>query len=446
MNFYPPNPNHYRTQNFEGTDLRGKPFLGTWQHAIFRQVMTGPSPILQSFHQVCAVLLAILAGFTTVYAVGIFLDLFTESDPRFWQLGTVIGIGIVTFWGFALWKGLTYSLGLISFIAIFMVVMTVAIADNEIADGTAISVLSIGGSMAGIVGLAEGIGLTQALPRHLVFSILGLVLGSEISVTKADRIWLFAIGLLILGLGCYMGKRTLRPNPDPRYKILRTLAITFATWGSTCFREADLTAADFSNATLRHTDFSNAILTRTRWHNATFHQNNLQGTYLANPQICRLVTELDGQGQNIATLADPSPLNTHYFQRYERLVTQPRTDLQALFETLATQHTQIRFLEARIADATDSPLSYVEVPPTSDTPPRRSALQRRRDRLNRAIAQQNQHLDNWEEELQAANDQWATEMDEAMRTRLQRRITQLDNNIATGEEKLAELERQLDDI
>ena len=37
-------------------------------------------------------------------------------------------------------------------------------------------------------------------------------------------------------------------------------------------------------------------------------------------------------------------------------------------------------------------------------------------------------------------------MDEAMRTRLQRRITQLDNNIATGEEKLAELERQLDDI
>ena len=632
MNFQPPNPNHYRTQNFEGTDLRGKPFLGAWQHAIFRQVKTGPPPILQSFHQVCAVLLAILAGFTTAYAVGIFLDLFTESDFSFWLLGIVIGIGIVTFWGFALWKGLTYTLGLISFIAIFMIVMTVAITDNVlIAGATAISTLSIGGSIAGIVGLATAIVLTQALPRHLVFSILGLVIGSEISVTKADRIWLFAISLLILGLGCYMGRCALHPKLNPRYKILHTLAITFATQGSTRFREADLTAADFSNATLRHTDFHNAILNRTRWHHAIFQQNNLQGTYLSDPKIRRLVTELDGQGQNfdrldlrgvnldhanlagssfigadltnatlqganltnaklaqaqlygadltgailtgayienwgispethldaiqcdyihlrlptndnpdpyrkpdnrdetfqandftdfiapslntlkayrqqalpptpnatpfktldlyhregidptaaaialqelinqnppaqiqilsiegvdqkiriqasITTLADPSPLNTHYFQRYKRLLTRPRTDLQALFETLATQHTQLRFLEARIADATDSPLSYVEVSPTSDTAPRRLASQRKRDRLNRAIAQQNQHLDNWETELHSANNQWDTEIDEATRTRLQRRIKQLEDNLAAGESKLAELERQLTDI
>lgn len=630
MNFHPPTPNHYRTQNFEGTDLRGKPFLGTWQHAIFRQVTTGPPPILQSFHQVCAVLLAILAGFTTLYAVGVFLDLFTESDFSFWLLGTVIGIGIVTFWGFALWKGLTYPLGLISFIAIFMIVMTVAIADEDIAGGTAVSTLSIGGSIAGIVGLAAAIVLTQAFPRHLVFSILGLVIGAGTSVTKADRIWLFAISILILGLGCYMGKRALHPKLDPRYKILRTLAITFATWGSTCFREADLTSADFSRATLRHTDFSNAILIRTRWHNATFHQNNLQGTYLANPQIRRLVTELDGQGQNfdhldlrgvnldhanlagasfigadltnatlqganltnaklaqaqfygadltgailtgayienwgispetyldaiqcdyvylrlpthdnpdpyrkpdnrdetfqandftdfiapilntlkayrqqtlpptpdaspfktldlyhregidptaaaialqelinqnppaqiqilsiegvdqkiriqasIAAPADPSSLNTHYFQRYNRLVAHPRTDLQALFETLANQHTQLQFLEARIADATDSPLSYVEVSPTSDTAPRRLALQRKRDRLSRAIAQQNQHLDNWETELQALNNQWAVEGNEATRVKLRRQMTELENRLAVEEEKLAELERQLDD-
>ncbi|MEM6835245.1 MAG: pentapeptide repeat-containing protein [Cyanobacteria bacterium P01_C01_bin.120] len=632
MNFHPPTPNHYRTQNFEGTDLRGKPFIGTWQHVIFRQVTTGPPPILQSFHQVCAVLLAILAGFTTLYAVGIFLDLFSESNFSFWLLGIGIGIGIVTFWGFALWKGLTYTLGLISFIAIFMIVMTVAIADNaQIAGATAVSALSIGGSIAGIVGLAAAIVLTQAFPRHLVFSILGLVIGAGFSGTEADRIWLFAISILILGLGCYMGKCALHSNPDSRYEILRTLAITFATWGSTRFREADLTAADFSNATLRHTDFSNAVLTRTRWHNTTFHQNNLQGTYLANPQIRRLVTELDGQGQNfdrldlrgvnldhanlagasfigtdltnatlqganltnaklaqaqlygadltgailtgacienwgispethldaiqcdyiylrlptndnpdpyrkpdnrdetfqandfidfiapilntlkayrqqtlpptpdatplktldlyhrkgidptaaaiafqelinqnppaqirilsiegvdqkiriqasIATHADPSPLNTHYFQRYNRLMVHPHEDLQALFETLATQHTQLRLLEARIADATDSPLSYVEVSPTSDTSLRRSALQRKRDRFNQAINQQNQHLDNWETELQALNNQWAVEGNEAARVKLQRQITQLENQLAAGEEKLAELERQLRDL
>ncbi|NET40188.1 MAG: hypothetical protein F6K19_51020 [Cyanothece sp. SIO1E1] len=148
---------------------------------------------------------------------------------------------------------------------------------------------------------------------------------------------------------------------------------------------------------------------------------------------------------SITTLADPSPLNTQYFQRYNRLVTQPKPDVQALFEKLATQYIQIRSLEARIDAATDSPLSYVAISP-EDTSPRRSAWQRKRDRLNKAIAQQNQRLDNWEIELQAANDQWDTEMDEASRTRLQRRIKQLEDNLAAGEEKLAELERQLNDV
>ncbi|MEM7063265.1 MAG: pentapeptide repeat-containing protein [Cyanobacteria bacterium P01_B01_bin.77] len=575
-------------------------------------------------------LLAILAGCTTAYAVGVFLDLFTESEFKFWLLGIIVGMGMVIFWGVTLWKGLTYTLGLISFIAIFIVVMTVAVAGKEIAGGTAVSMLAISGSIAGIVGLAAAIVLTQALFQHIAFSILGLVIGSLFSGTEA-RIQLFAISIIILSLGCYMGKCALHSKPDPRYKILRTLAITFATWGSTRFRETDLTAADFSNATLRHTDFSNAILTRTRWHHAKFHQNNLQGTYLAEPKIRRLVTELDGQGQNfdrlnlrgvnldhanlagasfigadltnatlqganltnaklaqaqlygadltgailtgayienwgispethldaiqcdyihlrlptndnpdpyrkpdnrdevfqandftdfiapilntlkayrqqtlpkipdavpfktldlyhregidstaaaialqelinqnaqaqiqiltiegvdqkiriqasIATPADPSPLNTHYFQRYNRLVTQPPTNLQALFETLANQHTQLRFLEARIADATDSPLSYIEVSPNTDTAPRRLALQRKRDRLNRAIDQQNQHLDNWETELQALNNQWAIEGNEAARVRLQRQMTQLENQLANGEEKLTELEQQLNDI
>ena len=643
MSIHLPTPNHYRTQNFEGTDLRGKPFIGTWQHAIFRQVTTGPPSILQSFHQVCAIFLAILAGFTTAYAVGSFLVLFypitvdpncnpgTDPAPSLWLLGIFIGIGIVIFWGVTLWKGLTYTLGLISFIAIFIIVVTVAISTSEVAGGLAISMLAIGGSIAGIVGLAAAIVLTQVLYRHIVFSILGLVIGFLFTVTTVDGVWLFPISILILGLGCYMGKRALHSKLDSRYKILQTLAIIFATYGSTRFREADLTSADFSNATLRHTDFSNAILTRTRWYHATFHQNNLQGTYLADPKIRRLVTELDGQEQNfdrldlrgvnldhanlagasfigadltnatlqganltnaklaqaqlygadltgailtgayienwgispethldaiqcdyihlrlptndnpdpyrkpdnrdevfqandftdfiapilntlkayrqqalpqipdavpfktldlyhregidstaaaialqelinqnaqaqiqiltiegvdqkiriqasIAAPADPSPLNTHYFQRYNRLVTQPRTNLQALFETLANQHTQLRFLEARIADATDSPLSYIEVSPNTDTAPRRLALQRKRDRLNRAIDQQNQHLDNWETELQALNNQWAIEGNEASRVRLQRQMTQLEDQLVAGEEKLTELEKQLSDI
>ncbi|NET37673.1 MAG: hypothetical protein F6K19_37590, partial [Cyanothece sp. SIO1E1] len=68
MSYKPPTPNHYQTQNFEGTDLRGKSFPGTWHHANFHHIITGPSSTLLRFHQACALLLAVLAGFTTAYA------------------------------------------------------------------------------------------------------------------------------------------------------------------------------------------------------------------------------------------------------------------------------------------------------------------------------------------------------------------------------------------
>ncbi|MDJ0705626.1 MAG: pentapeptide repeat-containing protein [Leptolyngbyaceae cyanobacterium MO_188.B28] len=635
MNSNPSTPNNDAIQDFEGGDLRGKSFPGPRRYANFRHIITGPPPVLHYFHQAFALLLAFFAGFTTAYAVATFTFLFEESNPRFWQLGLIIGFIIVTFWIFTLWKGLTYILGIISIIVIFLIVITVAIADKDIAGRTALNTLSISGSIAGIVGLAEALVLTQAFLRHLAFSILGLVIGAEVGLTmestQAERVGLFLISALILGLGCYMGRRALQPNPDPRYKILQTLAINISTWHSTCFRDADLTAADFSNTTLRHTDFSNATLTRTCWRDAKFHQNNLQGTYLANPKIRRLVTTLDGQGQtfdrldlrgvnlneanlsgasfigadlsnatlqganltnaklaqtqlygadltgailtgayienwgispethldaiqcdyiylrlptddnpdpyrkpdnrdetfqandftdfiapilntlkayrqqtrqptpdaataktldlyhregidptaaaialqqlidqhseaqiqilsikgvdqkiriqaSIAASVDPSPLNTDYFQRYNRLATQPNSNLQTLFETLAAQHTQLRSLEARIAAATDSPGSYVTIPPTSNTPPRRTALQRKRDRLHTAIDQQNQHLDILEAELNAVHGQRNLEMNDANRLKLRRQIEQLEENFEIEQAKLARLEQQLSEL
>jgi uncharacterized protein YjbI with pentapeptide repeats len=149
---------------------------------------------------------------------------------------------------------------------------------------------------------------------------------------------------------------------------------------------------------------------------------------------------------SIAPSADTSSLNTQYFQRYAQLATQAGSQsLQTLFEDLARRHQQLLSLEARIAAATNGPFTYLTVSPEAEDTPYRSALQRKRDRLYKVIHQQNQRLDAWEAELQATNEQWAVELNEATRTRLDRRIKQLEGNLTAGEAKLADLQQQLAD-
>jgi uncharacterized protein YjbI with pentapeptide repeats len=626
----PPTPHHYQTQNFEGTDLRGRSFSGSWRRADFRRVITGLSPIQSFFLQTFALFMAVLAGFIAAYAGATFSHI---AQDQFWLLGLATGLLIVFFFGITLRSGLSAALGILSVFTVSLVVVTVALTEAQIAGLVALSLLAIGGSVAGSVGLATAVTLVQAQPILLFCSTLGLILGSLFGllepITTGDILRLLALSLPALGLGSYLGHRTLQG--DPRFKILQALAINLSNWKSTNFRTSDLTEADFSGADLRCTDFSHANLTRTRWHNAVFRQNNLQGTYLANPEVRNLVTTLKGQngtfdrfdlrevnldnadltgasfigadlsnatlrganltnaklaqtqlygadltgailtgayienwgispethlesiqcdyiylrlptddnpdpyrkpdnreklfesndftnfiapilntlkaykqqtlsstadftptktldlfhregidaiaaaialqelinqnpqaqikvlsvegiGQkiriqaSITSGADSSKLNTRYFHRYDQLVTQSQSDVEALFETLATQHAQLRALEARITSATGNPFSYVTVSPASTIPLRRSAMQRKRDRLNRAIDQQSQRLDDWEAELEVVNAQWAVELDETSRLRLQRGIQQLENNLTDGEAKLAELEQQLADI
>lgn len=623
--------NHYQEQNFEGTNLQGLSFPGIWHRANFRNVSTGSPSLILRCRQAFTFLLAFCAGFITSYAGATFGILFREPDPKIWLLGLTIGLLLSLFFSITLRSGLNNALSILSFATIFLIVIAVALFDDpNFASFIVMSLIIIGGSIAGSVGLATSITIIQAWFMPIACSIFGLIVGSSFGLPSdlpySDILWMISLSIPVLSLGSYLGHHTRRQ--DSRYEILKNLAINLSTWKSTSFQGSDLTAADFTNAKLCFTDFRTATLIRTRWQNSTFQQNNLQGSYLANPIIRHLVTTLDGQGENfdyldlrgvnldnaklmgasfiganlsnatlkgadlsnaklaqaqlygadlseailtgayienwgispetqldsvqcdyihlrlptednpdpyrkpdnrdetfsandftdfiapilntlktykqrtlsptpastltktldlyhregidpiaaaislhelidqnspaqieilsiegvdkkiriqanIAILADPSQLNSQYFDRYNQLTTQPNPSLQTLFDTLATQNVRLRSLEAQIAAATDSPLSYSVVPVPSTTSPRRSALQRKLDRLNKAIEQQNQHLDNWEIELEAANNQWTTELDEATRTRLQRQIKQLETNLETGEENLAELEQKL---
>ncbi|KST65585.1 hypothetical protein BC008_41555 [Mastigocoleus testarum BC008] len=85
---------------------------------------------------------------------------------------------------------------------------------------------------------------------------------------------------------------------NSKFPGIAKLAINLTAIGGTSFRCANLTDANFSDSILKHTDFRDANLTRTFWHNVKgLEFSRLGTTYLANYQIRKLVTTLQGQDQ-----------------------------------------------------------------------------------------------------------------------------------------------------
>ena len=59
-------------------------------------------------------------------------------------------------------------------------------------------------------------------------------------------------------------------NPELEYSLIKDLAVGIVATGSTKFRGANLTNADFTEAILKSVDFREANLSRTCW----FHAKN----------------------------------------------------------------------------------------------------------------------------------------------------------------------------
>ena len=305
MNSQPSTSIQHKTQSMEGKDLRGQPLLGKWQDVNFRHVTTGTSHSVTLLRYSFALLIAFLSGAIAAYAGATFSLFFDTLNPVELILAIIVGLLIFRFSSTTLRTGFSAALAILSFLTISLIIIAVALTEAKIAGLVAINTLSIGGFLAGSFGLAIAITLTRSQFWSLGAATVGLVIGSSLGLTidsgMSDVFWLLVLSVASLGLGCHAGYYALH-HEDDRYTLIQQLAIEMSTWGSTSFRNSDLSNADFSQATLRHTDFRNAILTRTRWANAKFHQNNLSGTCLANPKIRRLLTSLDGQGQNFEGL------------------------------------------------------------------------------------------------------------------------------------------------
>ncbi|HEY9614651.1 pentapeptide repeat-containing protein [Allocoleopsis sp.] len=291
--------------DFTGADIRGTDFTGACLvNANFSHSRVGLSLKWKIGIVTFAIFLAILSGFITAYAGAVMGSLFTGNDLGFLLLGLFVSIVLTIFFATSIRIGLSSALGIVSLITATAIVSIVAITPSaEMAGRTAVSSLSLGGAIAGAMGLAESIALihstkilvTIALLEATSGAIFGMLLGVTDQEAVAGIIGVFIVSIIVFSLGTYMGWCSL--NGDERYRLIRELAISITTLGGTSFRGANLTDANFTGAVLENTDFRGAILTRTRWFQSQLKKVNVERTYLENPLVRQLVTTGNGTGK-----------------------------------------------------------------------------------------------------------------------------------------------------
>jgi uncharacterized protein YjbI with pentapeptide repeats len=297
----------FRHQDLSGADficaaVSGTDFTGAClTNANFSQAKAGLSKLLRLRLLIFTVLLAFLSGFIAAYAGAVLGNLFTAANPSHIFIGMFVLTGLVLFGGVSIRNGFTNQLGVISLIIATSIVTIVAVTPNpEIASRTAISSLAFGGAIAGVVSLTTVISSSRKSRTCTSIAILGIIAGTLLGIPMenygaTDFIGVAIISLSTLILANYIAQRANRN--DPRYQLIRTLAISLSTSGGTRFNNADLTDANFTEAQLSGSDLRGAKLTRTNWHHANLDRANLDRTYLENPQIRQLLTSGNGSSQ-----------------------------------------------------------------------------------------------------------------------------------------------------
>ena len=173
------------------------------------------------------------------------------------------------------------------------------------------AVFALLGMLAAFVDMAAAFAVARVMDfpasRFItVFvALMGIVLGVLIRVgTKSfDYITLATVAMAALiavvtiAFGIYIGWLAISGNK--KYSLIKDLAVGIVASGSTKFRGANLTNADFTEAILKSVDFREANLTRSCWFNAHNLDNaRLEGTYLQDQEVRQLLITKDGRDKN----------------------------------------------------------------------------------------------------------------------------------------------------
>lgn len=306
-------------ESFKDADIRGINFSGTTlSHANFSNAKAGLTPVwefsLKSGLILSVIMLSFVGGYAGDLAGSLLPDIESLAGKIFY---CTAGLCLIfSFPIIIIRKGL--SVGFLLFLVLTPIFLTFAAALGFSKPLSGLLLLFIGLTigMAVMVAGAIAVAVAQILPGNKIWiviisaALIAATLGVEVSIAQMDRevydqawhIWsrVGSAGLVTLvwvSLIPLVGNQAIAGNP--KYWFVYWLAIAISNYGSTSFRNADLTDADFSNANLRQADFRDANLTRTRWHHAKYlAQARTDEEYLENPKIRQLVISLSGKGQN----------------------------------------------------------------------------------------------------------------------------------------------------
>ncbi len=320
----------FRNNNLSGVnlshaDIRGADFTnGTLTGTNFSRAQAGLQRNWILGLIILSLILGIVAGFISGY-VGGFAGSVLVSEGifavPFWSSIVAIFI-LATFTLITIRQGLGGSLGTLAIITALAAILLAAASRGEKGIENAViflltQSLLIGGAVAGVMIGALVTALSRIVLKNNLFIIIdiipviiaipGIIQGlkglGEISNPLLNIAGVIAVlvAVLVIAVAQIVGFHS--AAGDPKYHLIRTLAIIISTFRGTKFINANLTDADFTEAVLENTDFRRAVLKRTCfYHVKELDKARCQGTYLENTQVQQLVVNKEGQGYPLEAL------------------------------------------------------------------------------------------------------------------------------------------------
>lgn len=307
--------------DFSNADIRGACFKNAiLVRTNFSKARAGLAPLQSCALIAISFVLIIISGLAIGYssAFPALIDkLLFENNAV--DIEVLVLVGISSLAGFIfiiIRQGLGVSL---SAFAIVIAIMTAIIAfairgDGTITAAAILQAVVIAMIMASVLvasvahSLFFSIAGTKALILSIVVALAIAVVGAQEGIKGTPAVnsstslaLTYLLSMILIILSVYISNKAILG--DSRYKLIRAFPIVLCATLGTSFREANLTAADFTQAQLKATDFRNATLTRTRWYQAQgLDQASTWGAYLGNPILRNLVITGQGQDQNFDNL------------------------------------------------------------------------------------------------------------------------------------------------
>ena len=308
----------YRKQDLSGADfsswdIRGIDFSYTvLESADFSNATAGVTPPYKIGLSIGSFVFSLISGSIMGYASAfpIFIQAFLDESSTFGRMALSIAAFVVlaTSLILAIRKGLGSTLGFFILVVAALVVIVSAVGTGEILAATLVQAMAIAGAIAGLVLGAIVIATAIFTKFPIALSLLLMFFGAALGVWEglqginigigASAVFITLSSILsLLTISLYLGTQSNIENS--KYFLIRVISLKLSTLGSTSFKGANLTLANFTSAKLPSTDFRHANLRCSNFFKATgLEQARLDSTPLYRLNVRKLLTTRNGQGQN----------------------------------------------------------------------------------------------------------------------------------------------------